>query len=87
LAECKHYLVIKFVPVSVLQDALLKSPNIVLLVNMFLFAVTPTIVQEVYNRDRSPEVDDVEGLAAATTKHQELLKQKNEAELVLLYEI
>ena len=32
------------------------------------------VVQEVYNRDRSPEVDDVEGLAAAATKHLELLK-------------
>ena len=33
-----------------------------------------------YNRDRSPEVDDVEGLAAAATKHLELFKQKDEAE-------
>jgi hypothetical protein len=36
---------------------------------MFLFAETPyiytTVVQEVYNQDCSPEVDDVEGLAAA----------------------
>ena len=47
---------------------------------MFLFAVTPICIQEVYNRDRSPEVDDVEGLAAAATKHLELLKQKDEAE-------
>ena len=39
-----------------------------------------TVVQEVYNRDRSSEVDDVEGLAAAATKHLELLKQKDEAE-------
>jgi hypothetical protein len=37
-----------------------------------------TVVQEVYNRDRSP--DDAEGLAAAATKHLELLKQKEEAE-------
>ena len=43
-----------------------------LLLNMFLFAV--------YNRDCSPEVDDVEGLAAAATEHLELLKQKDEAE-------
>ena len=33
-----------------------------------------------YNFDRSPEVDDVKGLAAAATKHLELLKQKDEAE-------
>ena len=33
-----------------------------------------------YNQDRYPEVDDVEGLAAAATKHLELLKQKDEAE-------
>ena len=33
-----------------------------------------------YNRDRSPEVDDVEGLAAAATKHLDLLKQKDKAE-------
>ena len=33
-----------------------------------------------YNRDLSTGVDDVEGLAAASTKHLELLKQKDEAE-------
>ena len=38
------------------------------------------VVKEVYNRDRSPEVDDDESLAAAATKHLELLKQKDEAE-------
>ena len=27
-----------------------------------------TVVQEVYNRDCSPEVDDIEGLAAAATQ-------------------
>ena len=32
-----------------------------------------TVVQEVYNRDRSPEVDDVEDLAAAATKYLDLL--------------
>ena len=37
-------------------------------------------VQEMYNRDCFPEVDDVEGLAAAATKHLELLKQKEKAE-------
>jgi hypothetical protein len=30
-----------------------------------------TVLQEVYNWDRSPEVDDVEGLAVAATKHLE----------------
>jgi hypothetical protein len=40
----------------------------------------------VYNRDRSPEVDDVEGLAAAATKHLELLKQKDEAESSFIIE-
>ena len=39
-----------------------------------------SVVQELYNRDRSPEVDDVEGLTAAATKHLELLKQKGEVE-------
>ena len=50
---------------------------------MFSFAVTSIlilIVQEVYNRDRSPEVNDVEGLAVAAIKHLELLKQKDKAE-------
>jgi hypothetical protein len=40
----------------------------------------------VYNRDRSPEVADVEGLAVAATKHLELLKQKDEAESSFLIE-
>jgi hypothetical protein len=35
-----------------------------------------TVGQEVYNRDRPPEVDDIEWLAAAATKQLELLKQK-----------
>ena len=35
-----------------------------------------TVVQEVYKRDRSPEIDDVERLAVVATKHLELLKQK-----------
>jgi hypothetical protein len=38
------------------------------------------VVQGVYNQDHSPEVDDVEGLAAAATKHLELLIQKDKAE-------
>ena len=32
-----------------------------------------------YNQIRPPEVDDVEGLAAAATKHLELLKQNDKA--------
>jgi hypothetical protein len=34
--------------------------------------------------NRSPEVDDVEGLEVAATKHLELLKQKDKAEISLL---
>ena len=45
-----------------------------------------TVVQEVYNRDRSPEVDDVEDLAAAATKHLDLLKQKDKAESSFIIE-
>ena len=33
-----------------------------------------TAVQEVYNRGRCQEVEDIEGLAATTTKHLELPK-------------
>jgi hypothetical protein len=51
---------------------------------LFLFAVIPifytSVVQEMCNRDLSPEVDDVEGLAAAATKHLDLLEQKDEDE-------
>jgi hypothetical protein len=39
-----------------------------------------------YNRNRSPEVDDVERLAASATKHLELLKQKDEAESSFIIE-
>ena len=38
------------------------------------------VVQEVYNRDRSSEDDDVEGLATPATKHLELLKQNDNTE-------
>ena len=34
-----------------------------------------------YYKDRSPEVDDVEGLAAVATKLLELLKRKDQAEV------
>ena len=45
-------------------------------------SVTPIFILLLcMNRDRLPEVDDVEGLAAAATKHLELLKQKDEAEI------
>ena len=33
-----------------------------------------------YNHDHSSELDDVEGLAVATTKHLQLLKQKDKSE-------
>jgi hypothetical protein len=39
-----------------------------------------------YNQDRSPDVDDVEWLAAASTKHLELLKHKDEAESSFMIE-
>ena len=39
-----------------------------------------------YNQDRSPEVDDVEGLAAAATKHLELLIQNDEEESSFIIE-
>ena len=45
-----------------------------------------TIVQEVYNRDHSPEVDDVKELAAAATKHLDLIKQKDKAESSFIIE-
>ena len=41
-----------------------------------------TVVQEVYNRDHSPEVDDVE----VATKHLKLLKQNDEAESSFIIE-
>jgi hypothetical protein len=40
----------------------------------------------VYNPDCAPEVDDVLGLAAAATKHLELLKQKDEVESSFIIE-
>ena len=43
-----------------------------------------TVVQEVYNWNRSPEADDVERLAAADTKHLDLLKRKDEAESIFI---
>ena len=45
--------------------------------NPYIYTI---VVHEVYNRERSPKVDDVEGMTAAATKHLELLEQKNEAE-------
>jgi hypothetical protein len=64
-----------------LAAELAKSLNIVrkhvfICSNAYIYT---TVVQEVYNRDRSSEVDYVEGLAAAATKHMEFLKQKDEA--------
>jgi hypothetical protein len=51
--------------------------------NHFIYT---TVAQEFYNRDRSQEVDDVEGLAVAATKHLELLKQKDEPESSFILE-
>ena len=69
-------------PEEISQMLIWKSLNIV---NKHVFIccnpyIYTTVVQEVYNRDRSPELDVVEGLAGAATKHLELLKQKDEAE-------
>ena len=61
-----------------------------MLLNIFFICSNPyiytTAVQEVYNRDRSPEVDDIEGLAGAATKHLDLLKQKDEAKRSFIYQ-
>ena len=56
----------------------LKSLNIVrkhifICSNPYIYT---TVVQEVYNQDRFPEVDDLEGLAVTATKH---LEPKDEA--------
>ena len=45
-----------------------------------------TLVQELYKRDRSPELNDVEGLAVADTKHLDINKQKDEADINLIIE-
>ena len=45
-----------------------------------------SVLQEVFNWDCFAEVDFVEGLAAAATKHLELLKQKDEAESSFIIE-
>jgi hypothetical protein len=52
---------------------------------MFLIAVTPIFILLLYTRCIT-EVDDVEGLAVAATKHLELLKQKDEAESSFIIE-
>ena len=69
-------------PKAILRNKFEKSLNIVdkhvfICSNSYIYT---TVVQEVYNRDRFPEVDDVEDLAAAATKHLDLLKQKDKAE-------
>ena len=43
-----------------------------------------TVVQEVYNGDHSPVVDDVEWLAVAATQHLDLLKKRMRQKVVLL---
>ena len=42
------------------------------------------VVQDVYNQGCYPEVDDVEGLAAAATKHLDLLKKRRMWQKVVL---
>ena len=65
--------------------ALYQSLNIV--INHVFICSNPyiytSVVQEVYNRDRFPEVVDVGMFAAAATKHLKLLKEKDEAESIL----
>ena len=64
----------------------LKSLNIVIK-HVFICSnpyIYTTVVQEVYNRDRSPEVDDVEDLAAAATKHLEFTQKDIRQRVVLL---
>ena len=60
-----------------LQSSPVKEENVLTCSNPRIYTI---VVQEVYNRDRSPEFDDVEGLAAAATKHLELIKQKCKAD-------
>jgi hypothetical protein len=65
------------------MDLLYKKSLNIVIKHVFICSnpyIYSTVVQEMYNRDRSPEVDDIEGLAAAATKHRDLLKQKDEAE-------
>ena len=44
------------------------------------------VVQEVNDRESSQEVDDVDVLAPAATKHLDLLKQKDEAKSSFIIE-
>ena len=65
-----------------------KSPNIIIkhvsiCCNPYIYTI---VVREVVNQDRSPEVDDIEGLAAAATKHLGLVKQMDEAESSFIIE-
>jgi hypothetical protein len=54
--------------------------------NVFICS-NPIVILMLYKRCiTSPEVDDVEGLAAAASKHLELLKQKDEAESSFIIE-
>ena len=59
------------------------SEHVFLCSNLYIYT---TLVQEVCKRDRSPEVDDVEGLAVAATKHLEVVKQRDEAESSFIIE-
>ena len=48
--------------------------------NLILEVLVKVRVKDEHNQDCSSEVDDVEELAAAATKHLEFLEQKNYAE-------
>ena len=66
-------------PWSVWKSLNIVSKHVFICSNPYIYT---TVVQEVYNRDRSQEVDDVEGLAAAATKHLKLLKQKEDVKII-----
>ena len=75
--KCKWNLFKPFVGLKYWKSLNIVIKHVFICSNPYIYT---TVVQEVYNRDRSPEVDDVEGLSAATTKHLELLKQKDKPE-------
>jgi hypothetical protein len=54
----------------ILKSLTIISKHVFISSNPYIYT---TVAQEVYFRDRSPEVDDGEDLAAAATKHLELL--------------
>jgi hypothetical protein len=70
-------MIIKLVPPIHIKSLNVVSKHVFICSNLYIYT---TVVQKVYNRDCSPEVDDVVGLAVAATKHLEFLKQKDEAD-------